>query len=136
MKNVDLKFPYAAIFCRKNDSIESALIESDDEIYKTGTFIHIQEVVPIKDSLRLLVQDSFSKRFFRRNSGQNYTDFVLKKKSCVNDSFDLIFLVNIISGLLAQNLMDLRKLSLIFRSKMSEYLARKHVRIFGTLLYC
>ena len=64
MKNVDLKFPYAAIFCRKNDSIESALIESDDEIYKTGTFIHIQEVVPIKDSLRLLVQDGFSKSSF------------------------------------------------------------------------
>ena len=56
MKNVDLKFPYAAIFCRTNDSVESAVIESEDEIYKTGTFIHIQEVVPIKNSLRLLVQ--------------------------------------------------------------------------------
>ena len=64
MKNVDLKFPYAAIFCRKNDSIESALVESDDEIYKTGTFIHIQEVVPIKDSLRLLVQAGFSQSYF------------------------------------------------------------------------
>ena len=37
------------------------------------------------------------------------------------------------SGLLAQNLMDLRKLSLIF-SKMSEYLAQKHVRILAH--YC
>ena len=26
------------------------------EVYQTGTFIHIQEAMPIKDSLRLLVQ--------------------------------------------------------------------------------
>merc|ERR1712106_634759 len=56
MKNVELKFPYAAIFCRTNDSVESSAIEDEDEIYKTGTFIHIQELVPIKNSLRLLVQ--------------------------------------------------------------------------------
>ena len=30
--------------------------ESGDEVYQTGTFIHIQEAMPIKDSLRLLVQ--------------------------------------------------------------------------------
>lgn len=30
--------------------------ESGEEVYQTGTFIHIQEAMPIKDSLRLLVQ--------------------------------------------------------------------------------
>jgi ATP-dependent Lon protease len=44
LKNVQLKFPYAGIFVRKDDKIEANVANNASELYNTGTFIHIQGI--------------------------------------------------------------------------------------------
>lgn len=56
LKNVQMKFPYAGIFVRKDDTVEANVADDMSELYSTGTFIHIQECVEMKNSIRLLVQ--------------------------------------------------------------------------------
>lgn len=42
LKNVQMKFPYAGIFVRKDDTVEANVADDMSELYSTGTFIHIQ----------------------------------------------------------------------------------------------
>merc|ERR1719370_802160 len=56
LKNVAMKFPFAGLFVRKDDANPENVAKDPSEIYETGTFIHIQECVEMKNSLRLLVQ--------------------------------------------------------------------------------
>ncbi|KAE8631869.1 hypothetical protein XENTR_v10001340 [Xenopus tropicalis] len=54
-RKVRLAQPYAGIFLKKDDSNESDVVNSLDEIYNTGTFVQIHEMHDMEDKLRMIV---------------------------------------------------------------------------------
>ncbi|KAM4809164.1 lon protease homolog, mitochondrial [Rhinophrynus dorsalis] len=54
-RKVRLAQPYAGIFLKKDDSNESDVVGSLDEIYNTGTFVQIHEMQDMDDKLRMIV---------------------------------------------------------------------------------
>uniref|UniRef100_H3B5F1 Lon protease homolog n=1 Tax=Latimeria chalumnae TaxID=7897 RepID=H3B5F1_LATCH len=54
-RKVRLAQPYAGVFLKKDDTNESDVVESLDEIYRTGTFVQIHEMQDLGDKLRMIV---------------------------------------------------------------------------------
>ncbi|XP_058393887.1 lon protease homolog, mitochondrial [Diceros bicornis minor] len=54
-RKVRLAQPYAGVFLKKDDSNESDVVESLDEVYHTGTFVQIHEMQDLGDKLRMIV---------------------------------------------------------------------------------
>ncbi|XP_038628518.1 lon protease homolog, mitochondrial [Tachyglossus aculeatus] len=54
-RKVRLAQPYAGVFLKKNDNNESEVVESLDEVYRTGTFVQIHEMQDLGDKLRMIV---------------------------------------------------------------------------------
>ncbi|XP_036898542.1 lon protease homolog, mitochondrial [Sturnira hondurensis] len=54
-RKVRLAQPYAGVFLKRDDSNESDVIESLDEVYHTGTFVQIHEMQDLGDKLRMIV---------------------------------------------------------------------------------
>ncbi|KAG8454812.1 hypothetical protein GDO86_001144 [Hymenochirus boettgeri] len=54
-RKVRLAQPYAGVFLKKDDSNESDVVNSLDEIYNTGTFVQIHEMHDMEDKLRMIV---------------------------------------------------------------------------------
>ncbi|PNJ18372.1 LONP1 isoform 7 [Pongo abelii] len=54
-RKVRLAQPYVGIFLKRDDSNESDVVESLDEIYHTGTFAQIHEMQDLGDKLRMIV---------------------------------------------------------------------------------
>ncbi|KAM4707918.1 lon protease homolog, mitochondrial [Discoglossus pictus] len=54
-RKVRLAQPYAGVFLKKDDSNESDVVGSLDDIYHTGTFVQIHEVQDMEDKLRMIV---------------------------------------------------------------------------------
>ncbi|XP_049732470.1 lon protease homolog, mitochondrial isoform X3 [Elephas maximus indicus] len=54
-RKVRLAQPYAGVFLKRDDSSESDVVESLDEIYHTGTFVQIHEMQDLGDKLRMIV---------------------------------------------------------------------------------
>ncbi|MGH0165512.1 UNVERIFIED_CONTAM: hypothetical protein FKN15_049069 [Acipenser sinensis] len=54
-RKVRLAQPYAGVFLRKDDSNESDVVESLEDVYHTGTFVQIHEMQDLGDKLRMIV---------------------------------------------------------------------------------
>ncbi|XP_033858163.3 lon protease homolog, mitochondrial [Acipenser ruthenus] len=54
-RKVRLAQPYAGVFLRKDDSNESDVVESLEDVYRTGTFVQIHEMQDLGDKLRMIV---------------------------------------------------------------------------------
>nr|XP_055105967.1 lon protease homolog, mitochondrial-like isoform X2 [Symphalangus syndactylus] len=54
-RKVRLAQPYVGVFLKRDDSNESDVVESLDEIYHTGTFAQIHEMQDLGDKLRMIV---------------------------------------------------------------------------------
>ncbi|XP_046541305.1 lon protease homolog, mitochondrial [Equus quagga] len=54
-RKVRLAQPYAGVFLKRDDSNESDVVESLDEVYHTGTFVQIHEMQDLGDKLRMIV---------------------------------------------------------------------------------
>ncbi|XP_036170385.1 LOW QUALITY PROTEIN: lon protease homolog, mitochondrial [Myotis myotis] len=54
-RKVRLAQPYAGVFLKRDDTNESDVVESLDEIYHTGTFVQIHEMQDLGDKLRMIV---------------------------------------------------------------------------------
>ncbi|XP_028672396.1 lon protease homolog, mitochondrial [Erpetoichthys calabaricus] len=54
-RKVRLAQPYAGVFLKKDDSNESDVVGSLDDIYHTGTFVQIHEMQDLGDKLRMIV---------------------------------------------------------------------------------
>ncbi|XP_045632658.1 LOW QUALITY PROTEIN: lon protease homolog, mitochondrial [Ursus americanus] len=54
-RKVRLAQPYAGVFLKRDDSNESDVVESLDEVYHMGTFVQIHEMQDLGDKLRMIV---------------------------------------------------------------------------------
>ncbi|KAF6095193.1 lon peptidase 1, mitochondrial [Phyllostomus discolor] len=54
-RKVRLAQPYAGVFLKRDDTNESDVVESLDEVYHTGTFVQIHEMQDLGDKLRMIV---------------------------------------------------------------------------------
>uniref|UniRef100_A0A0L8H5R6 endopeptidase La n=1 Tax=Octopus bimaculoides TaxID=37653 RepID=A0A0L8H5R6_OCTBM len=54
-RKVKLNLPYAGIFLKKDDSNDSEVISSMDDIYPIGSFVQITEMQDLGDKLRMIV---------------------------------------------------------------------------------
>lgn len=54
-RKVRLAQPYAGVFLKKDDTDESDVVASLDDVYSTGTFVQIHEMQDLGDKLRMIV---------------------------------------------------------------------------------
>uniref|UniRef100_H3CCI0 Lon protease homolog, mitochondrial n=1 Tax=Tetraodon nigroviridis TaxID=99883 RepID=H3CCI0_TETNG len=54
-RKVGLAQPYAGVFLKKDDSNESDVADSLEDVYSTGTFVQIHEMQDLGDKLRMIV---------------------------------------------------------------------------------
>uniref|UniRef100_A0A672FAA9 Lon peptidase 1, mitochondrial n=1 Tax=Salarias fasciatus TaxID=181472 RepID=A0A672FAA9_SALFA len=54
-RKVRLAQPYAGVFLKRDDSNESDVVDSLDQVYQTGTFVQIHEMQDLGDKLRMIV---------------------------------------------------------------------------------
>lgn len=54
-RKLRLSQPYAGVFLKKDDTNESEVVESLDDLHKVGTFVQIHEVEDMGDKMRMIV---------------------------------------------------------------------------------
>jgi hypothetical protein len=131
MKNVELRLPYAGVFTRHDDSIESSIIDDPNEIYNTGTLIHIQEAMPVGDHLRLLVQGvrriSFDGENLERNErarDEGTTSVLYGNVSNIPEIYDTNNNTKALCAEIIQSCRDLIQINQLYRESVHQILSQ------------